>query len=155
MPNDINNFLSPADVLIDVEARCKRGLLSLMADHAAGRLEIDRSALFDALMEREQLGTTAIGHGIAIPHAKVDIEKLWGVFARTKTPIDFDALDDRPVDLMFLLLAPVQASADHLKALSRIARLVRSEEMQNAMRGASDAKSLYSLAIGELDAAAA
>lgn len=147
--------MDPKDVLVNVEARCKRDALSRLAGHAAERLDLDQSNLLDALMDREQLGTTAIGRGIAIPHAKVDIGQMWGMLARLSQPVDFDALDDQPVDLMFLLLAPAEATAEHLKALSRIARFVRSEETQRALRGASDAASLYGLAIGEIDARAA
>ncbi len=155
MVNDISTVLTPADVLIDIEARCKRELLSKISHHAASRFGLNETALTDALMEREQLGTTAIGHGVAIPHAKMKIDRLWGVFARTAKPVDFDALDDQPVDLLFLLLAPAEASADHLKALSRIARAVRPEVTRNALRGAKDREALYALLTGEIDAAAA
>ncbi|MEM9234759.1 MAG: PTS sugar transporter subunit IIA [Pseudomonadota bacterium] len=155
MSNEINAFLAPEDVLLDIDARCKRDLLTKIAKHASGRLGLDCTALSDALMTREQLGTTAIGQGVAIPHAKVDIDRLWGFFARTARPVEFDALDDKPVDLLFLLLAPATATAEHLKALSRIARTVRPAATQKALRGASDRESLYALATGEIDAAAA
>lgn len=155
MVNEIRDFLAPDDILIDIEPRCKRDLLTKMAKHAAARLNLEPTALTDALMDREQLGTTAIGHGIAIPHAKVEIDRLRGFFARTTKPVDFDALDDEPVDLLFLLLAPEGATAEHLKALSRIARAVRPEATQKALRGAKDPAALYALVTGEIDAAAA
>lgn len=155
MKNEINAFLAQEDVLLDVDARCKRDLLTKIAKHAAARLGLDCTALSDALMTREQLGTTAIGQGVAIPHAKVEIDRLWGFFARTAKPVEFDALDDKPVDLLFLLLAPATATAEHLKALSRIARTVRPAATQKALRGASDKAALYALATGEIDAAAA
>lgn len=155
MANDISAFLAPEDVLVDLDARCKREALNKIGDHAASRLGLEKSQLVEALMDREQLGTTAVGHGIAIPHAKVAVDRLWGALARVSRPIDFDALDDQPVDLVFLLLAPEGASAEHLKALSRIARFVRSEPVRKALRGAPDAPSLYGFAIGEIDAEAA
>lgn len=155
MVNEIRDFLSPEDVLIDIDSRCKRDLLTKLAKYAAERLQLEPTALTDALMDREQLGTTAIGHGIAIPHAKVEIDRLHGFFARTAKPVDFDALDDEPVDLLFLLLAPEGATAEHLKALSRIARAVRPAATQKALRGAKDPAALYALVTGEIDAAAA
>lgn len=155
MTNEISSFLSPQDVMVDVDASCKRDALNRMASHAADSLKLDRTSLLERLMEREQLGTTAIGHGIAIPHAKVEVGKLWGMLTRLSHPVDFDALDDKPVDLLFLLLAPAEATAEHLKALSRIARFVRSEDTQKALRGATSVESLYGLAIGEIDARAA
>lgn len=155
MPNEIRAFLERQNVIVDVEARCKREALSRLAAHASKQLELNETKLLDALIDREQLGTTAIGHGIALPHAKVEIGRLWGMLARLSRPVDFDALDDKPVDLLFLLLAPADATAEHLKALSRIARFVRSPVAQSALRGANDANALYGLAIGEIDARAA
>ena len=155
MPNEIRVFLGRQNVLVDVEARCKREALGRQAAHASRQLDLDETKLIDALNDREQLGTTAIGHGIALPHAKVEIGHLWGMLARLSRPVDFDALDDKPVDLLFLLLAPAEATAEHLKALSRIARFVRSPDAQQALRGAHDANALYGLAIGEIDARAA
>jgi PTS system nitrogen regulatory IIA component len=95
-------------------------------------------------MQREKLGSTALGAGIAIPHGKLPkLDRIYGVFARLERPIDFEALDGQPVDLVFVLLAPESAGADHLKALSRIARLLRDPQLANQLRDASDAEAIH------------
>jgi PTS system nitrogen regulatory IIA component len=99
-------------------------------------------------MKRERLGTTGVGNGIAIPHGKLPhLEGMFGIFARLENPIDFEAIDDRPVDLMFLLLAPETAGADHLKALARVSRLLRDKRACEKLRGTDDAEALYALLI--------
>jgi PTS system nitrogen regulatory IIA component len=95
-----------------------------LAKRAAELTGLHERAIFDVLLERERLGTTGVGNGIAIPHGKLpEIKELFGLFARLDEPVDFDAIDEQPVDLVFLLLAPEAAGADHLKALARVARL--------------------------------
>ena len=102
--------------------------------------------IFDVLLERERLGTTGVGNGIAIPHGKLaGLKKLHGVFARLSTPIDFEAIDERPVDLIFLLLAPETAGADHLKALARVSRLLRDQAVCEKLRKTDTADALYIL----------
>jgi PTS system nitrogen regulatory IIA component len=102
--------------------------------------------ILDVLMQRERLGSTAIGSGIAIPHGKLPkLDRLFGLFARLDRPIDFEALDGQPVDLIFLLLAPANAGADHLKALARIARLLRDVDMTRLLRDSSDREALYAV----------
>lgn len=155
MSNEIESFLDPENVLVGLEANCKRMALKKLSEHASKTMGLNCTTLLETLLEREQLGTTGIGRGIAVPHARADLPKMRGILARLAQPIDFDAIDDRPVDLVFLLLAPEAASAEHLKALSRIARFVRSEGVQSAMRGATDAQALYAIATGETDAEAA
>lgn len=155
MSNEIQSFLDASNVIVGLEANCKRGLLKTLSEHAAKRFHLDETALLDSLLEREHLGSTGIGHGVAIPHARADLPKLTGIMARLAKPIDFDAIDDRPIDIVFLLVAPEKADGDHLKALSRITRLVRDASVQKAMRGASDVETLYAIATGERDAKAA
>ena len=123
----------------------KQALLEL-----AGRAEtltgIAQREIYDALMERERLGSTGVGNGIAIPHAKLPgLDRLWGLFARLETPIDFDSIDEQPVDLMFLLLAPTGAGADHLKALARVSRLLRNHSVCDKLRGSNDAAAIFAL----------
>ena len=102
--------------------------------------------IFDTLLHRERLGSTGIGDGIAIPHGKlVQLTRIVGVFARLDRPVDFDALDDEPVDLVFLLLAPEGAGADHLKALARIARVLRDGDTATKLRASRDPAALYAL----------
>jgi PTS system nitrogen regulatory IIA component len=105
-------------------------------------------AIFSVLMKRERLGTTGVGNGIAIPHGKLPtLDRLYGVFARLEHPIDFDSIDDRPVDLIFLLLAPESSGADHLKALARVSRLLRDKSACEKLRGTDDPEALYALLV--------
>ncbi|WOI52895.1 PTS sugar transporter subunit IIA [Parvularcula sp. LCG005] len=155
MSSEIRSFLSSENVIVSMEASCKRSVLKQLAAHAQKTMGLDETSLLDSLLEREQLGSTGIGRGVAVPHARAEISQMRGIFARLAQPVDFDSIDDRPVDLVFLLLAPERADADHLKALSRVARLLRSDEVQDAMRGAADAEALYAIAVGDADAQAA
>lgn len=155
MAVEIQSFLRADNVIIDLDAGCKREALRLLSAHAGELLGLNQSILLDRLYDREQLGTTGIGEGIAVPHARTELAEMHGILARLRQPVDFDAVDDRPVDLVFMLLAPERADADHLKALSRIARLMRDQSVRNAMRGASDSDSLFSIALGKTDAEAA
>jgi PTS system nitrogen regulatory IIA component len=103
-------------------------------------------AIFEILLQREKLGSTGVGNGIAIPHGKMPkLAKLFGLFARLDRPIDFEALDGQPVDLVFLLLAPEGAGADHLKALARVARLLRDQDVADKLRQSRDADALYAV----------
>ncbi|MEN8197312.1 MAG: PTS sugar transporter subunit IIA, partial [Pseudomonadota bacterium] len=118
---EIVDLLTPDDVIPDLKATSKKQALQELAKRAAKGSGQQERAVFDVLLERERLGTTGVGHGIAIPHGKMaEIDRPYGLFARLENPIDFDAIDEQPVDLIFLLLAPEDAGADHLKALARV-----------------------------------
>ena len=98
------------------------------------------------MSERERLGTTGIGHGIAIPHGKLPgLERVYGVFARLERPVDFDAIDDQPVDLIYLLLAPANCGADHLKALAKVSRLLRDRRLCEKVRGSTTCDAIFAL----------
>jgi nitrogen PTS system EIIA component len=142
---EIADILSPDSVFLDVRTcHSKRQVLKELAAHAATLVEIDPQRLLQALMERERLGTTGIGHGIAIPHARMpELKRLVGLFARLDPPVDFEALDDQPSDLIFLLLAPDSADADSLKALARISRLLRDPSLQRRLRQERDRDAVY------------
>jgi PTS system nitrogen regulatory IIA component len=108
--------------------------------------ELAARAILEILLQREKLGSTAVGNGVAIPHGKLPkLGRLFGLFARLERPIDFEALDSQPVDLVFLLLAPEAAGADHLKALARVARLLRDQEIARRLRESHDADALYAV----------
>lgn len=143
---DLSDLLLVEAVLPHVKANSKKQALQEMAAKAAAiTLRTDRE-IFDTLLQREKLGSTGVGHGVAIPHGKLPgLDRLVGVFARLDKAVDFDALDDEPVDLMFLLLAPENAGADHLKALARIARVLREPQIAGKLRAADDAAALYAL----------
>ena len=132
--------------MAQVRANSKKKVLQQLSAHAAGLTDVSEAEILNALLEREQLGSTGVGHGVAIPHARLDtIDCVYSVFARLVAPVDFDSVDDHPVDLVFLLLAPKGASVDHLKALHRVSRLMREKSLRTKLRGARDANALYAL----------
>ncbi len=143
---EINDLLVPDGVVADLKATGKKQALQDLAKRAAEISGLHVRAIFDVLMERERLGTTGVGNGIAIPHGKLpNLERLHGLFARLENPIDFQAIDERPVDLIFVLLAPESAGADHLKALARISRLLRDEAICDKLRGTDNAEALFAI----------
>jgi len=143
---EIVDLITPQSVIARLRAANKKQVLQELAKRAAETTGLRERAIFDVLLERERLGTTGVGDGIAIPHGKLpELKRLHGVFARLETPVDFDAVDDQPVDLMFLLLAPEGAGADHLKALARVSRLLRDRATCEKLRGADTADALYAL----------
>ena len=143
---EIIDILSEQAVMAHLKAGSKKQALQELAHHAADIAGLDERTIFDALLERERLGTTGVGLGIAIPHAKLpNLDRLYGLFARLDVPVDFEAIDEQPVDLMFLLLAPESAGADHLKALARVSRLLRNQAVCEKLRGADSAEAIYAL----------
>ncbi len=148
---EIRDIISPPAVVADLKATSKKQALQELAKRAQEVTGLAERRIFDALLERERLGTTGVGMGIAIPHAKLhELDRLYGLFARLAQPIDFDAIDDAPVDLLFLLLAPESAGADHLKALARVSRLLRDKAMCAKLRGADNPDALFALLIEPL-----
>ncbi|MEK0082056.1 PTS IIA-like nitrogen regulatory protein PtsN [Benzoatithermus flavus] len=146
---DIDGFLTPERIVLGLRCASKRQLFQELADAASGITGIDAAVILAALNQREKLGTTGIGEGIAIPHARVkDLAQLVGLFARMAVPVDYDALDDAPVDLVFLLLAPEEANNAQLKALARIARLLRDPEICARLRTEQDPAQVYELLTG-------
>jgi PTS system nitrogen regulatory IIA component len=143
---EIVDLISPKSVIPHLRATSKKQALQELARFAAGLTGEQERAIFDVLLERERLGTTGVGAGVAIPHGKLPgLKRLYGVFARLETPIDFDSVDEQPVDLIFLLLAPESAGADHLKALARVSRLLRDREMCEKLRGSDTGDAIYAL----------
>ena len=145
---EISDLLAPEGVSADLKATSKKQALQDLARRASEVSDLPERAIFDVLMERERLGTTGVGNGIAIPHGKLpNLDRLHGFFARLNQPIDFQAIDERPVDLIFVLLAPETAGADHLKALARISRLLRDQAVCEKLRGTDGAEALYAILI--------
>lgn len=143
---EIADLLSPDAVLSHLKAVSKKQVLQELAHKAAGLTRLPERRIFETLTEREKLGSTGMGQGIAIPHGRVSgIEKMTGLFAQLDHPVDFDSMDDQPVDLVFLLLAPEGAGADHLKALARVSRLLRNQAICEKLRAAPHAATLYAL----------
>lgn len=142
---DLTDLIEASAVMPALKANSKKQLLQLLAEKAASVTGIPEREIFDTILQRERLGSTGVGNGIAIPHGKLaGVRQITGVFARLENPVDFEALDDQPVDLVFLLLAPEGAGADHLKALSRIARVLRNADTVAKIRGTKDAAAIHS-----------
>ncbi|HMK68205.1 MAG TPA: PTS IIA-like nitrogen regulatory protein PtsN [Stellaceae bacterium] len=143
---DIGDLLGPGRVIAAMRGSTKKQVLQELARRAATQAGLHERAIFDKLWERERIGSTGMGMGTAIPHARIaGIAKPFGMFARLEKPIDFEAVDERPVDLIFLLLTPEDAGADHLKALARISRLFRDRVMCEKLRGTDNADALTAL----------
>mgnify|MGYP001553542183 CR=1 FL=1 len=143
---EIADLLSPEGVVPRLKATSKKQALQELAARCAKLAGLHERTVFDTLLERERLGTTGVGHGIAIPHGKLPgLPRLYGLFARLDQPVDFDAIDEVPVDLIFVLLAPESAGADHLKALARISRLLRDRSVCEKLRGTDNPDALYAL----------
>jgi PTS system nitrogen regulatory IIA component len=135
------------DMVLDNEyPSCKKQLLQILAERTATKTGIDKRKIFDVLLEREQLGSTGVGNGIAIPHGKLpELQEMFAIFARLRTPVKYDSLDDQPVDIVFLLLAPKTDGAEHLKALSRVARVLRDNNLVDEIRNSADPATIFSL----------
>jgi PTS system nitrogen regulatory IIA component len=144
--DDLSDLLGPDAVLAGVVAPNKKTLFQQLAN-AAGRLTgIDSRAIVERLVERERLGSTGFGGGVAIPHGKIDgLDRVIGVFARLSAPVDFQAIDDLPVDLVFLLLSPPDSGVEHLKALARVSRRLRDKAFVAKLRGAGSPDAVYAL----------
>lgn len=143
---DISDLILPESVIANLRVTSKKQALQELAKKAAELTGQPERALFEVLMERERLGTTGVGHGIGIPHGKLpELDRLYGLFARLEKPIDFDAIDEQPVDLIFVLLAPETAGADHLKALARVSRLFRDRSVCEKLRGTESSEAIYAL----------
>jgi PTS system nitrogen regulatory IIA component len=142
----LSNFISPDAVIPSLKAKSKKQLLQELSARAARLTGLSEREIFDVLLQRERLGSTGLGQGIAIPHGKIQgLKRIVGVFARLAEPIDFDAVDGEKVDIVFLLLAPEGAGADHLKALARISRLLREGSSVEKLRASKDAAALYAV----------
>lgn len=143
----LSEHLSIEGVFPDLHPRCKREALCQLAAEAAEITGLPVETIEDALMARERLGSTGVGRGVAIPHGKIaGLDKIVALFARLPTPIDFDAVDDEPVDIIFVLLAPEDATAAHLRALAKASRLLREQAVRDAVRGADTSEALYAIA---------
>ena len=152
----LSDFLDFDSIRIGFTGGNKRKLLQVLAQVAAGRLGLDPAEVVDSIVERERLGSTGFGNGVAIPHGKVEgLNSIYGLMVRLAEPLDYKAIDGRPVDLVFLLLSPPDAGVQHLKALASISRTVRSGSTLEKMRGARsrDALAAVLMAADERDAA--
>ena len=152
----LQEFLDYDAVKTALPGGSKRALLQQLANLAAQRLALDAPAILASLTEREQLGSTGFGQGVALPHGKIEgLKRIYCLFARLAEPVDYKAIDARPVDLVFLLLSPPDSGAEHLKALAAISRVTRQSAVLEQMRGARSRDALAAVLMGadERDAA--
>ena len=143
---DLGNLISRDGIIPLLSAKSKKQVLQELAQQASDLTGLDERDVFETLLQRERLGSTGVGHGIAIPHGKIaGLKQITGLFAKLDDPIDFDAIDEQPVDLVFVLLAPESAGADHLKALARISRLLREPSAIEKLRTTKDKLAIHSI----------
>lgn len=152
----IGDFLDRAAIAPRVSAPTKRHVLAVVAEIAARNLGVETSMVLDGLVEREQAGSTGIGHGVAVPHARLaGLTRMHGVFVRLESPVAFEAVDDQPVDLVFALFAPPAAGADHLRALARVSRALRQPKLREGLRQARTIDAIHALLVQEATPSAA
>ena len=143
---DIGQLLKRDAVAVRVSANSKRQALVALAEIASRALGRPEAEILDALLEREQQGSTGVGQGVAVPHARLaGLDRMAGVFVKLETPVPFDAVDDRPVDLLFALFAPRDSGVEHLRALAKVSRLLRQSELREHLRQARTGDALYAL----------
>jgi PTS system nitrogen regulatory IIA component len=146
MSMTLTDLIAPNAIIPALKVNGKKQAIQELAARAAELTGQSERVIAEILLQREKLGSTAVGNGVAIPHGKLaKLGCLFGLFARLERPVDFEALDSQPVDLIFLLLAPEAAGADHLKALARVARLLRDPEVARKLRESRDADALYAV----------
>jgi nitrogen PTS system EIIA component len=149
----IADLLARDGVIPSLKAASKKQLLEVVAEHAEPLTGLKARSIFDSLLQRERLGSTGIGNGIAIPHGKFEgLDRLVGLFARLDKAIDFEALDGQPVDLVFVLLAPEGAGADHLKGLAKVARILRNPAIAAKLRTLREADVMFDIMTGPAEA---
>ena len=142
----ISELMSQDCVVTGIKANSKRQVLQELSKKAAEITGLSERTIFDIILERESLGTTGVGNGVAIPHGRIDsIKKVHGIFAKLENAIDFESVDSKPVDLVFMLLAPEAAGADHLKALAKVSRTVKDETTRNSIRASDNNEAIYAL----------
>lgn len=146
----LSDLIPNGGVAVDLGASSRKQALQAMSDIAADLTGLNARDIFDAVLQRERLGSTGVGQGVAIPHARLaGVKEVVGVFARLRTPVDFESIDGRPADLIFMLIAPDDAGAEHLKALARVSRLLRREDVRQRLRAAPDADAVHAVLAGE------
>ncbi|CAN5347205.1 PTS IIA-like nitrogen regulatory protein PtsN [soil metagenome] len=153
---DIDDLLAPDGIVLRSGASSKRQALTVVADAAAISLNLHEGRVLDALLEREALGSTGLGNGVAVPHARIEgLTRICGVFVRLDTPVAYGSVDDRPVDLMFALFAPPIDGAEHLRALAAVSRALRSPELREKLRQAHTVDAVHALFVRNETATAA
>lgn len=150
---NIGDFLDRAAISTRLSAANKKKALAVIAEIAARNFALDAGEVLEALTEREAAGSTGVGHGVAVPHARLEgLSRMRGVFVRLDQPVEFESVDDQPVDLLFALFAPKNAGAEHLRALARVSRSLRQGELREQLRKARSADAVHALLVQDVSA---
>lgn len=145
---NIGELLDRSAISVRVSAANKKKALAVIAEIAARNFHLDAGQVLDALAEREAAGSTGVGYGVAVPHARLEgLERMRGVFVRLEQPVEFESVDDQPVDLLFALFAPRNAGAEHLRALARVSRIMRQGDLREQLRKARSADAVHALLV--------
>lgn len=156
MSRDLSDLLGSGPVLVNIHATSAKQALARLSEAMAEGMGRPCKPILHAIMERERLGSTAVGQGVVLPHARIsDLTQTVGGFARLSEPVEFDAMDDQPCDLLFMLLAPDNSGADHLRALARVARVMRQENVREELRAARDGEAVRQILGGVVRSSAA
>jgi nitrogen PTS system EIIA component len=140
------DIITPGAVKVLGATSSKKRLFQDLSDLAAGAYGVSQTAVVEALLEREGLGPTGVGHGVALPHARIaNLDRIRGLFIRLEKPLDFDSIDRQPVDIVFALLAPLSAGVEHLKALALVSRTLRDTGVRTKLRANDDPSTLYTI----------
>ena len=143
---DISNLINMDAIFPKLKASSKKQLLQELGNIATQQVGKPVYEIASVLMERERLGSTGVGHGVAIPHGRfADLDKICGIFAKLEKPVNFDSIDNEPVDLIFLLLVPEESGADHLKALAKVSRVLRDQTICEKLRGTDSGDAIYAI----------
>ncbi len=152
----LSSLLDRHAIVGEVSVNSKRQALQVIADVAARQLSLDADDVLQALLEREKLGSTGVGLGVAVPHAALaGLDRMHGIFVRLETPVGYDAIDDMPVDLIFALLAPENAGTEHLRALAKVSRVLRQKDVRDQLRKVDNPDALYAVLTGMANSNAA
>jgi PTS system nitrogen regulatory IIA component len=150
---NIGELLDRTAISARVSAANKKKALAVIAEIAARNFGLEPGTVLDALIERESAGSTGVGHGVAVPHARLEgLQRMRGIFVRLEQPVEFQSVDDQPVDLLFALFAPKNAGAEHLRALARVSRLLRQGELREQLRKARSADAVHALLVQDVSA---
>lgn len=150
---NIGELLDRGAISTRVSAANKKKALAVIAEIAARSFGLEPAEVLEALSERESAGSTGVGHGVGVPHARLEgLQRMRGVFVRLEQPVEFESVDDQPVDLLFALFAPKNAGAEHLRALARVSRLLRQAELREQLRKARSADAIHALLVQDMSA---
>ncbi|OHB29838.1 MAG: PTS IIA-like nitrogen-regulatory protein PtsN [Phenylobacterium sp. RIFCSPHIGHO2_01_FULL_69_31] len=150
---NIGELLDRGAISTRVSAANKKKALAVIAEIAARNFGLEPAEVLEALSEREAAGSTGVGHGVGVPHARLEgLQRMRGVFVRLEQPVEFESVDDQPVDLLFALFAPKNAGAEHLRALARVSRLLRQADLREQLRKARSADAIHALLVQDMSA---